>query len=180
MNDNFKSVKSAGPMWEPKQTGRKIDNSLQPLNATDKSFIDGYYLGARTNMGQEQNSTLHSMRVKNVGDKNHIIGDPNENNGEVSIWGTGVLDDLLSKIRPGQYIRICWLGKSKSKNGGREYHDWDVLLDDTAEPMRVEDNYSSGPDESSISAAEITKESAEVSENTDMPSFLQGNQSPFS
>lgn len=133
----FESVKQSGPTWEPKQTGSKKEKNLTPLKANDKSYIDGYYLGSVAGQGPDQNSTVHKLKVTGVGDKKHIIGDVDKDNPEISIWGTNVLNDNISKVTPGQLIRIVWEGKKEPKRGGNEYHSWDVLIDKEAEPLAI-------------------------------------------
>lgn len=167
----FESVKQNGPTWEPKQTGSKKDNNLVALEPTDKSYIDGYYLGSQTGQGPENNSTVHKIKMVGVGDKSHIIGDMEENQ-EVSIWGTNVLNDNISKAAPGQLVRIVWEGKKNTKTGGRSYHTWDVLIDRTAEPlamgMPVGNTTAPAPaqPQGNVAAAPVTQE---ADEDDDLP-----------
>jgi len=131
---NFQSVKQNGPVWEPKQTGSKKEKNLTALEAGKTSFIEGYYLGCQTGQGPDNNSTIHKLKVTKVGDKKHIVGERIEGSDEVSVWGTNVLNDNLSKISVGSMCRIVWEGKKESKKGGNEYHSWDVLVDSSVEP----------------------------------------------
>lgn len=133
----FESVKTAGPIWEPKQTGSKKGGDLKAREPGDDSYIDGYYLGPKVIQGPNGDSTLHVMKMENVANDSLINGDLDDKK-EVNIWGTGVLDDLLSKITPGSMVRVQWLGKKQPKRqGGNEYHDWDVLIDNEVEPIQV-------------------------------------------
>jgi len=134
-DQDFESVKQNGPIWEPKQKGNKKDNNLVALEPGKKSFIIGYYLGSQHNVGPKNNSTIHKIKMTEVGDKSHLIGE--ESSDEVSIWGTNVLDDNISKAAPGQLIKIVWEGKKAPLKGGNEYHSWDVLISKSAEPMKV-------------------------------------------
>ena len=135
-DQEFESVKQNGPTWEPKQTGSKKGKDLKALEANDKSFIIGYYLGSKTGQGPQQDSTVHKIKMTKVGDKKHIIGEMDENQ-EISIWGTNVLNDNISKVNPGQLIKVLWEGKKEPKKGGNEYHSWDVLVSKNTEPMKV-------------------------------------------
>lgn len=141
----FESVKKNGPVWQPTQTGSKKDSNLVALKADDKSFIEGFYLGCETGQGPDNNSTIHKLKGTKVGNPTHVVGEKGDN-GEVSIWGTTVLNDNLSKIPVGSMVRVVWEGKKQPKKGGNEYHSWDVLLDSTVEPY-------SGPGVVSNSAA---------------------------
>lgn len=167
----FESVKQNGPTWEPKQTGSKKENNLVSLQPTEKSYIDGYYLGCQTGQGPENNSTVHKLKMVGIGDKNHIIGEMEESQ-EISIWGTNVLNDNLSKAAPGQLVRIVWEGKKNTKTGGRSYHSWDVLIDKTAEPlamgMPVGNTTAPAPaqPQGSVAAAPVTQE---ADDDDDLP-----------
>lgn len=134
MSDNFKSVKQNGPVWQPTHTGSKKGNDLVHLEANEKSFIQGYYLGCQTGQGPDQDSTIHKLKVTGVGDKKHLVGEMEKGQEEFSIWGTTVLNDNLSKVGIGKMTRIVWLGKKAPKKGSNHYHDWDVLVDETVEP----------------------------------------------
>jgi len=137
MKNNWTSVKESGATWEPKQTGSKKGEDLKALTANDKSIIDGYYIGSVYDAGPKQDSTVHKIKMEAVGDEKHINGEVGVN-GEINIWGTAVLNDQISKIAIGQYIRIKWLGKKQPKNpASNQYHNWEVFLDSTVPPMEI-------------------------------------------
>lgn len=129
----FESVKQNGPVWQPTHTGTKKGGDIKHLEAGDKSFIDGHYLGCETGQGPDQNSTIHKVRMTNVGDASMINGEVDQSKPEVSIWGTAVLNDNMSKTQVGAMVRIVWEGKKRPKKGGNEYHSWDVLVDNSVE-----------------------------------------------
>ena len=131
----FESVKKKGPVWQPTQTGSKKESNLVALVSGPTSFIEGYYLGCETGQGPDNNSTIHKLKGTKVGDVKHVTGEKTDN-GEVSIWGTTVLNDNLSKIPVGSMVRVVWEGKKQPKKGGNEYHSWDVLLDSSVEPYK--------------------------------------------
>lgn len=164
---SFESVKQNGPVWEPKQTGSKKTKDLTALEATNKSFIDGYYLGCQTGQGPDNNSTIHKIKCTKVGDSAHIIGEKDESK-EVSIWGTNVLNDNLSKINVGDMVRIVWEGKKEPKKGGNEYHSWDVLVDRSVEPLSGASNpvATTAQDEAAPVASPVV---AEVEDDDDLP-----------
>ena len=169
MRDEFKSVKGeSGPIWEPKQTGNKKDDTLKALKAGDTSWIVGYFLGTETINGQNGDSNVHKLKMDSVGDEKHIIGDL-EDSKEVSIWGTGVLDDQMSKIKPGQFICVEWKGKVKPKKGSNPYHTWDVGVNHAVEPLSVGNQAVSNP----APAVEENEAAASVADNggddDDMP-----------
>jgi len=131
----FESTKG-GAVWEPKQTGKGGDR--KDLESNDKSYMIGWYLGAKTGIGAN-NSTLHEFRLQEVGDTAHIVGDVDENTKKISIWGTGVLDSMIADgLTPGQGCAIVWKGKQKPKSGsGKPYHIWDVMINPSMEPIQV-------------------------------------------
>lgn len=138
--DKWTSLKSSGATWEPKQTGSTKTNNLTPLEPTEKSYIVGYYVGSEENVGPKNNSTVHKLKLETCGSKKSLISEDSiEKGDEVSIWGTGVLNDMIMKsVSPGQMIKIVWLGKKAPKSaGGNHYHTWDVLVNSSVEPIAV-------------------------------------------
>jgi hypothetical protein len=76
--------------------------------------VDGIYIETKINQGRDQNSSVHTIK---------------KDNGELaSFWGSMALDDMLNKCNPGDYIRVEYQGKAKSKMG-KEYHSWEVFVD---------------------------------------------------
>ncbi len=138
MSDEFTSVKQLIKCWEPKQTGNKKDGNLTPLKATDNSYLIGYYLESRENIGKEKNSTMHILQLESCGSKNALPEDIKKED-KVGVWGTGVLNDMITNnVSPGQFIKITWLGKQTPKNqGGNEYHGWDVGVSEKREPINL-------------------------------------------
>lgn len=133
MSDGFESVGKETLTWNPRYTGSKKAGDLKPLAANDKSYITGFYLGTQDNVGQN-NSTVHKLKMDGKGDESHISG--NAEGPEVSVWGTGVLNDKIAQhVQLGQRIKITWEGLVKSKKSGNEYHAWDVAVDRNAKPL---------------------------------------------
>jgi len=169
MSDNFESVKKGGPIWECKQTGKKKDNTLKALKADDKSWIIGYYLGSEEVSTKNGTSTVHKLKMTKVGDDSHIIGDRDESN-EVTIWGTGVLNDQLSKIGIGQLCKVVWEGLQTPKQGSNQYHGWDTLVDKTAEPYSPNTNVGDTTAAPQNEPAQASPAAAPVAdEDDDMP-----------
>ena len=135
--DEFESVKgSGGATWNPKSTGSEKTGDKKDLEAGDKSWITGYFLESKHEQGMN-NSTVHMLKIEDVGDKKCINGEVGDDK-EVSIWGSFVLDDMFGKVKPGQFIQVKWLGKKPSKTPGRSaYHDWDLGINHKREPMSV-------------------------------------------
>ncbi len=135
--DEFVSVKQEESIfWIPSQTGSKKNGDYKSLEPTDKSYLIGYYLGVRhieTKDGKTK--SIHSFKVDKVGDPSHIDGDMPDNN-ELSLWGSVVIDDYMSKIKPGVFCRVKFLG-SKTSKLGNSYNLWDVGYKDSVEPMNV-------------------------------------------
>ena len=97
---------SAGANWKAEKTG---DNVI------------GYYYQTLEGQGKDKNSSIHSLKAKD---------------GTIhTLWGSFVLNDKLSKVQPGQYIKIEYLGMAEPKKGGRPYHNWDIAINNNEPPM---------------------------------------------
>lgn len=132
----FEAVSEGGANWNPKSTGSKKGKDFKKLEATDKSYFVGWYLGTKSGVG-ENNSNVHSFRMKDVGDKAHITGDMPEDK-KVSMWGSGVLDgQIADNIAPGQCVAIVWEGIKTSEKSQNNYHAWKVMVNNTIEPINV-------------------------------------------
>ena len=128
----FEAVSEGGANWNPKSTGNKKDGTLKKLEATDKSFFIGWYLGTKSGVG-ENNSNVHSFKMKEVGDEAHISGEIM--NGKVNMWGSGVLDSQIAdNIQPGQCVAIVWEGLKMSKKGNN-FHSFKVMVNNSIEPI---------------------------------------------
>ena len=120
-NDGFESVGKATRTWEPKQTGSTKTQDLKALEASDKSFIIGYYMGSESGIGKDGNSTAHKLEMTKVGDESMLIGEGDSD--EISLWGTGVLNNKITEalergqMVQGSLIKITWEGKKTSKTG---------------------------------------------------------------
>lgn len=151
-NDGFEEVVTKSTTWEPKQTGKKKDGSLKHLEASDKSYITGYFLETQEVVIQDKKSIVHKLQLMKrkdgsymVGDVNHIIGDPSETKEVVTIWGSKALDGKIAdNVQPGQAVRIIWKGKKMGKTGN-SYHDWTIAMNPNIEPLKM-DNISSSED----------------------------------
>jgi hypothetical protein len=137
-NDGFESVGDSNPMWNPRQTGSSKTNDYVELKADDKSWATGYYLGCKTGIG-ENNATVHTIKMSGVGNKAHINGTVDPSTLKVDLWGSNVLDGKIAEnIMPGMMIRIVWQGlQAPKKAGGKNYHGWDLQVNNTVEPMVV-------------------------------------------
>ncbi len=114
----------SGADWNPKKNEDGTDRVFDPKNPP---AIEGWYLGGVPNQGKDGNSTLHSMLCSHVDGTDHPKGK------EVSInfWGSHVLDDQLSKIRPGVFAAIEYEGvKQPTTKGGRSYNSYKVFKDE--------------------------------------------------
>ena len=164
----FESVKEGGVTWNPCTTGRKKEGNLKQLTAGKKSFLIGYLIGTKHGAGPEGNSTIHTIKFDKVGDKAHFSEEV-EQGDEVLVWGSKVLNDDMSKINPGAYIKIDWLGLKQSK-AGNSYHSWDIGVDRSVEPL-------SGA--TSFSADNVAEEKTEPAVAGNTESFEDDNDLPF-
>ncbi len=74
----------------------------------------GYLVKVEKNQGPRRNSTLYTIRT-------------NTNN-IVQLWGSFVLDDLMSLVSVGSLVKIVYKGTAISKTGA-EYKKWEVYVD---------------------------------------------------
>lgn len=123
MSERNWQTAAAGEIWNPISV-KNADGTKTELKPTGDSVIEGYYLGGTPNQGKDQNTTVHDFMVSSIGGKKL------DEEKKLSVFGSHVLDDRLSKVRPGMYARVQWLGKKAPKTAsGRPYQDWDVKWD---------------------------------------------------
>ena len=141
--------------------------------------MDGYYLGSQHDAGPKNESIIHKIKMNDpsgAGDPAHINGSVEDSNNEVSIWGTGVLNDLMSKIKPGQYVRVQWLGKRDPKNPeGNQYHDWDILVDPEVEPLAMDAGFKASAPAPAPATAEQEAAPETTEEGTPAPAADGGD-----
>ena len=114
-----------------KSSGKEINFKFEEAGQE----LEAYYVGTLENQGSEKNSSIHTFKK--------------ENGEEVVMWGSFVMDDQLAKTEFGSFILIKYLGKEKSKKGGKQYHNFEVFVDESAEKIEAP-------------AAAVKKESAPV------------------
>lgn len=74
----------------------------------------GTYLSSKKINTKKGEATLHTFRQ----------GDGEE----VDIFGKTVLNNRLSEAEPGDLLEIEYLGMENGKNGGNDYHNFNVYL----------------------------------------------------
>jgi hypothetical protein len=72
--------------------------------------LQGTYIELEENVGQFK-SNLYTIR---------------SSEGEVKIWGSKVLDELMKKVDMGMEVRITYNGKQPSKTGKNPWKDFKV------------------------------------------------------
>lgn len=185
-NDGFEVVVTKSTTWEPKQTGSKKEGNLVKLEANDKSYVVGYYIGTEEiKMKDNKTSTVHKLQILRgkdgkcmVGSSKHLSGDPKETNDVVTIWGTGVLDGKIAEnVQLGAAVKIIWKGATVGKSGN-SYHTWDIALNSSIEPLDLNAKYADADtsefddDKESPVAAKTEKVSAAIDddfEDDDIP-----------
>lgn len=58
---------------------------------------------------------------------------------EVKVWGSTVLDDKLTNVPKGSYVKLEYEGKQKSKKGA-EYHSYKVYIDLDSKPALTDED----------------------------------------
>jgi len=75
------------------------------------SILEGVYVGKRTLMTENGETRLYTVEKKG-GEK-------------IDVWSSATIDNFLGNMPIGTEIQIKYLGKEKSKKGGREYHNFE-------------------------------------------------------
>jgi len=104
MGRQFESLKQSS------EINVKFENAGDSVEGTFVNFAEG--------QGKDKNSCVYTLK-----------SDEGE---EHRFWGSKVLDDQLSKVSMGTYVKVDYKGKAKSKSG-REYHDFEVFQDTSTE-----------------------------------------------
>lgn len=99
---------------------------------------------------QEVNDELVGIFVKadkNVGANNSMLYNMEVEGKPLSVWGSAVLDPKMNAVKPGDLIKIVYLGKGEAKAGKNAAKLYDVYIDyehrakaeatPTAEPVAV-------------------------------------------
>jgi hypothetical protein len=67
------------------------------------------------------------QKKENVGDNNSNLYVIETKDGNVSAWGSTVLDNKMSTAKVGEEVMIEYVGKKKNPKTGRDYHDYKVF-----------------------------------------------------
>ena len=97
-------------------------------NAAYPKEMMGYFKNIREQTGPNGPFEIATIQVM---DKEN----PGALGAEVDVSGGDVLADKLNNIVLGSFIKIQYLGKKPSKQGGRTYNDWYVGVDKNAIPF---------------------------------------------
>jgi hypothetical protein len=90
----------------------KVDLGVwKPEKANDA--IEGVFIKAEENVGQNKSILYHI----------EVDGSP------LAIWGSTVLDIKMSVVKPGNKIKIVYLGKGTQKGGKSAPKLFDVFVD---------------------------------------------------
>lgn len=107
--------------WQSrKSSGKEINFKFEK----EGEELEAYYVGTLEGQGSEKNSSIHTFKK--------------ENGEEIVMWGSAVMDDQLSKVEFGGYVLIKYLGKQKTKSGGKQYHNFEVFEDTSAAKVETE------------------------------------------
>lgn len=82
--------------------------------------IQGIYTGSKTVTTTNGETSLYTVE-----DKDGKTTD---------VWSTSLIDDFFKNMPKGTEVKITYLGKEKSKKGGREYHAFEFEYDKDTMP----------------------------------------------
>lgn len=121
---------NVGPNWTKKIAGGSDNEQWKPQDMQwappNNPFIHGYFTDLREISGENGIFSVAEITTINV---DGSIGK------SFDVSGGKVLDDMLNKIDMGSYIGIKYMGKVKSRTGGRTYNSWEVYEDGTKVPF---------------------------------------------
>jgi len=116
-----KSLTSGGT-WDPRMDAQKNEREK-----TEKSYMIGYFSATKPISTKKGDFTMHDFELIEVGDESHLSDSDTSVGDTIGVWGTGVLNDLISKnCVPGVAYGIQWTGSKKSE-AGRDYATWDIF-----------------------------------------------------
>ena len=113
--------------WKPQMTEK---NGFRMSDKKSDNFLQGYYLGSKEIKGQDGKPflihTIHELDESgSLGRKSDVVGNK-------------VLNDLLDKVKVGNYIGIQYMGRHHKKGyegnwtQTNSYHIWKVFEDEGA------------------------------------------------
>ena len=73
-------------------------------------------------------------KKEHVGDNDSSLYIIETADGNVSVWGSAVLDNKFSLIKVGSEVKVEFDGKKKNPKNGREYNDYKVFSREVATP----------------------------------------------
>lgn len=93
-------------------TFEKVEIDTWKPQEKDES-VEGIFIKAEPEVGTNK-SMLYSIEV---------------NNKPTAVWGSAVLDTKMSAVKPGDLIKIVYLGKGEAKGGHNAPKLFDVYID---------------------------------------------------
>ncbi len=81
---------------------------------------------------QEANESVEGIFIKaepEVGTNKSMLYSIEVNNKPTAVWGSAILDTKMSAVRPGDLIKIIYLGKGEAKGGHNAPKLFDVYVD---------------------------------------------------
>lgn len=93
---------------------KKIEQNQTPIwDFEENPLLEGALVDVKTEVGPNK-SKLYVVKLLS-------------NSENVSVWGSKVIDDRLATIEIGDFVKIEYTGKKKSKNGAM-YKNYDIYV----------------------------------------------------
>lgn len=141
-NVSFESTSDFLPSWNCLTRGSSKEQNLTYLEASEESWMIGYYISTREVEIKNKKYLKHKFKVTHVGrleDLNGVEGVDAESGTILEVLGTGVLNNKIEEsVQPGVYVEIKYLGRKKKKDSEETYHNWDVGIASGVEPIKVQ------------------------------------------
>ncbi len=166
-NNEWESATATNSTWEPAYRGldKEADDARTVGDKDD--ILDGYYIGARPVKTKNGERFVHTVETSE-GTKRDV-------------WGSKMLNEELDKIRPGQYIRIQWLGKFPTKAGALipekkrgptdSFQKWEIFINKNVAPLTGYSSPNTSTPAPKTNSVPPTKKAVvpEEDDNSDLP-----------
>lgn len=100
-----------------KENNVKTDEDV--WDKTTEPVLEGKLVKIENKVGPNE-STLYTIKK--------------DNDTEVKVWGSTVLDDRFLGVPQGTYVKVTYEGLKQGKNG-KSYHNYKVFIDENSVPQ---------------------------------------------
>jgi len=127
-----------GTDWKPEVAA----DGAPKMTANANDYIEGYLMKKKDNIGMH-GSTVYEIQIAETGEYNGFGSEGNM----INVWGSAVINELMSQVRVGQWVRIEYKGKKLKKASEKKHPQtlgmndyikmFDVIVDDEIADIAV-------------------------------------------